>query len=275
MNSRKAIAAALAASMIGSAVAQTTPAPAPAPSTSTSEEVQPRFVWGILIQLAVSRVGGFAWDIFTRWLETKLTGGLDSLTDRMVLGLTSSSGARIASRSAEVAPRAAPVIGTPDKPLSVENGKENYQGANIAILAGAKGSTTFEARAVNAGFKTGERFKLRIVSTFGGELTLENINPKGDRRQIYPASSAEVVRLEPGKETFIPLGPDEFFEFTGESGKEQLIVNLVDPRATSGHASTNKVFRQDVKYGSNFVQEVGNDTFANITQAIEIQHSPE
>jgi hypothetical protein len=30
-----------------------------------------------------------------------------------------------------------------------------------------------------------------------------------------------------------------------------------------------------VKYGSNFVQEVGKDTFAYISQAIEIDHSPE
>jgi hypothetical protein len=163
-------------------------------------------------------------------------------------------------------------VGTPSVPLTFDDGKENYQGANIAILAGPKGGNSFQARPINAGFKTGERFKLRIVPTFNGELSLENINPRGERRQIYPAAANQVVNLVAGKETFVPLGPDEYFEFTGEAGKEQLIVNLVDPRAIGNSASKARVFRQDVKYGSNFVQEVPGNTFPHIRQAIDIQH---
>jgi hypothetical protein len=267
MRARKIVAAAVIAALVGTAAAQT---PAQAPS---SEEVQPRFIWGVLIQMAVTKLGGFAWDVFTRWMEAKLTGGLDSLTDKMVLGLTGASGASIAPRSATIPTESGVVVGTPSAPLSVDDGKENYQGANFAILAGPKGSSDLQARPINAGFKTGERFKIRVVSTFAGELVLENINPRGERRQIYPAAANQVVSLQAGKETFVPLGADEYFEFTGDAGKEQLIVNLVDPRAAGGRASKASVYRQDVKYGSNFVQEVPGNTFPHITQAIEIQHA--
>jgi hypothetical protein len=252
MKIRKIVVALVTAGLLGSAVAQVTPPAAPA----SSEEVQPRFIWGILIQLAVSKAGGFVWDVFTRWMEAKVTGGLDSLTDKVVLGLTSSSGARIAPRAAVLTTDSGVVVGTPDAPL-----------------AGAKGSSDLQARPINAGFRTGERFKLRIVSTFAGELTLENINPRGDRRQIYPAVANQVVTLVAGKETFVPLGADEYFEFTGDAGKEQLVVTLVDARATGDRASKSKVYRQDVKYGSNFVQEVAGGTFPHITQAIELQHA--
>jgi hypothetical protein len=271
MKRKKWLVAVLIAVTAATAAAQAQEAPAQTPSSS--EEVQPRFIWGILIQMAVSKVGGFAWDIFTRWMEAKLTGGLDSLTDKMVLGLTGASGAQIGTRSAAITTDSGVVVGTPSAPLTFDDGKENYQGANFAILAGPKGSSELQARPINAGFKTGERFKLRIVSTFNGELSLENVNPRGDRKQIYPATANQVVTLAAGKETFVPLGPDEYFEFTGDAGKELLVVRLVDPRATGDRASKANVFRQDVKYGSNFVQEVPGNTYPHITQAIEIQHS--
>ena len=280
---RKLIAALLIAALLGTAAAQTPTAAtssAPAPTSaaastpgSNAEEVEPRFIWGILIQLAVSRVGTFAWDMFSQWLQAKLTGGSAGLTDRITLGNFLSSAASIRPRSASVTARATDiVVGTPSAPLTTENGKENYQGANIAILVAEPNGTTFKVRPVNQGFKTGERFKLRIVSTFGGELSIENINPRGVRSQIYPPQANQVVVLAIGKETFVPIGGDEYFEFTGEPGKEQLVVNLADPRAAGGHASKAQVFRQDVSYGSNFMQEVANDTYPYISQAVEMQH---
>ena len=83
----------------------------------------------------------------------------------------------------------------------------------------------------------------------------------------------QVVSLLPGKETVIPLGEDQFFEFARATGREQMVLNLADPRGVGPAASTNKVFRQDLKYGSNFVQEVSPSTFPHISQAIELQHS--
>ena len=276
MRARKIVAAALAAALLSTATAQTPPALPPASTGDQgTEEMQPRFIWGILIQLAVSQIGKFAWNTFSSWLEARFTGGAASLTDRWSLGLLGNSGASIRPRSASVDlnTRAADiVVGTPSTPITAEGGKENYQGANVAILAAEPNGTTFLVRPVNEGFKTGERFKLRVISTFGGELSIENINPKGVRVQIYPPQANQVVVLTSGKETLIPIGADDYFEFTGDPGREQLVVNLADPRAAGERASRKPVFRQDVKYGSNFVQEVSSDTYPLISQAIELQH---
>ena len=254
------------------------PPPPLAQDGAQAPEVQPRFIWGILINYAISRLGSLAFDMFASYLTSKLTGGLVStpgvLTQGIVSNLIGNSGARLIPRSSgAVAARGANiVVGTPDTPLTLNDGKENYQGAHVALML-ANPDKTYSVRPVSEGFKTGERFKLRIVSTFGGELTIENINPNGERRQIYPAGADQVVSLEPGKETVIPLGEDQYFEFARATAREQLVVNLADPRAIGPAASTNKVFRQDQKYGSNFVQEVTPSTFPHISQAIDLQHS--
>lgn len=285
MKPRTLIAAAAAAALIATSTAWAQqPAPpsgtpaAGTPDSAQTAEVQPRFIWGILINYAISRLGSLAFDMFASYLTSKLTGGLVSnpgvLTQGIVSNLIGSSGARLMPRSSvAVAARGADiVVGNPDTPLKVDGGKENYQGAHVALML-ANPDKTYSVRPVSDGFRTGERFKLRILSTFGGELTIENINPRGERRQIYPAGTDQVVSIEPGKETVIPLGEDQFFEFTRATGREQLVVNLADPRAVGAAASTNKVYRQDQKYGSNFVQEVTPTTFPHISQAIELQHS--
>lgn len=282
MKTGKLIAALTAAALLAAPAGwaqQTAPAAPPAAQDGAQgTEVQPRFIWGILINYAISRLGSLAFDMFASYLTSKLTGGLVSnpgvLTQGIVSNLIGNSGARLMPRSSgAIAARGADVVvGTPDTPLKVDGGKENYQGAHVALML-ANPDRTYSVRPVSEGFKTGERFKLRILSTFGGELTIENINPKGERRQIYPAGTDQVVSLEPGKETIIPLGEDQFFEFARATGREQLVVNLADPRAIGPAASTNKVFRQDQKYGSNFVQEVSPSTFPHISQAIDLQHS--
>lgn len=285
MRMRKIVAALTAAAVLGSGIALaqqlppalSSPASGGAVTPATDADVQPRVVWGILINLAVSTLSSFIWDVFAKWLDLRVNGGTQSMTsivsEAAVNNLTKLSGARFLQRSSGlVSARAADVVvGTPESPLKLDGG-ENYQGANIAIMV-AEGDGRLVVRPVNQGFKTGERFKLRIVSTFNGELSIENINPRNKRRQIYPPAPDQVVALEAGKTTFIPLGADQHFEFTRATGREQLVINLADPRATGERASSNRVFRQDVKFGSNFVQEVSSTTYPRISQAIELQHS--
>src|SRR3954463_11754533 len=176
--------------------------------------------------------------------------------------------------AARAAPAAAPiVVGDPDKPLVADGKKENYQGVHMALVVAEDGGKTFTFRPVNEGFRTGERFKLRVLSTFGGELTIENINPRGERRQIFPPRADQVVTLLPATETLVPMDPAQFFEFSGATGREQLVVNVVDPRAVGPATSRNKIYRQDTKYGSNFLQETGDGTYPSIQQAVELVHT--
>lgn len=234
-------------------------------------DVQPRFVWGLLIQVAVSKLASYSWDIFSKWLETKIP----AITERAVPNLSADSGAQIQPRSSNaISVRGgASVPGNPAAPLSTDGGRENYQGLHVALVAAAPDGSEFTFRPISGGFKTGERFKVRVVSTFAGELTIDNINPAGERKHIYPPRSDDVVAVQPGRETFIPLGKDEYFEFTRATGREQLVINIADPRAVGESASRAQVYRQDQRYGSNFLQQLAPNTYPRISQPIELQHS--
>lgn len=245
----------------------------PQPPTE-DEQVQPRFIWGILLNFALSKLGSLVWNAFSGWLENRLTGGLGNTTSYAIGNLTSRSG-NIQQRSSLAPASRGPdvVVGDPQTPLQIKDGQENFQGVHMAMLVVQPDGKTVAFRPVSAGFVTGERFKLRVVSTFDGELAIENINPRGERRQIYPQRAADIVAMPAGKEVIVPLGRDDYFQFTGATGREQLVINVADPRAVGPQMSSNRVNRQDVKYGSNFVQEVTPITYPFISQAVELQHS--
>lgn len=275
------VAAALAAVLAGTGWAQHAAKQIPASAAKQGEEeVQEKFIWGFLIQYAVSKLAQHAFDIFLKWLLPKLTGGAAGFAEQVSALLLKDSGALISARSAAgaatpagVRPAAEVVVGNPDKPLEVTGDQANYEGVHIALMMDVDGGKTFRFRPVSEGFRTGERFKLRVVSTFGGELTIENINPRGERRQIYPPRPDQVVALQKASETLLPLGADQFFQFTGATGREQLVITVTHPRAVGDAASRHKVYRQDAKFGSNFLQEVGKGTYPSIQQAIELQHA--
>jgi hypothetical protein len=110
------------------------------------------------------------------------------------------------------------------------------------------------------------------MATFGGLLVIENINPRGERRQIYPASTSQVVILQAGGDTLLPLGSDQFFEFANATGEEQLVITLRDPRAVGNAASREKVHRKDEEFGTHFVQEVTRGAYPVISESIRLQH---
>lgn len=239
------------------------------------EQVQPRFVWGILLNFALSKLGSYVWNVFAEWLENRLTGGLDATTDHVISSLANSAFGQIRPRSSSaLAARGADiVVGDPQSPLRISGGRENFQGVHMAMLVVQPDGKTASFRPVSAGFVTGERFKLRVVSTFDGELAVENINPRGERRQIYPPRGADIVATPAGREVILPLARDDYFQFAGATGREQLVIQVADPRAVGSQASPNRVNRQDVKYGSNFVQEVAPNTYPFISQPVELQHA--
>ena len=165
------------------------------------------------------------------------------------------------------------VLGRPSKPLELQDKDANYQAVHVAIVVLDAQGKPAAVRSVKDGFRTGERFKLRVVSTFEGLVAIDNINPKGEQKRVYPDGN-NVVAIPLGREVLIPLAADEWFELNGSTGQEQLVVAVRDRRAFGEAASVNRVFRQDEKYGSNFVQEVSpNKTFPVITQSLTFEHS--
>lgn len=283
----------LALILAGTLAAPAWPQQAPAPAQGqpkqvqqaqqqpqAEEEFESKFIWGLLINYAVSKLSSAVFEIFMKWAVGKLTGGEGGIANSIVANLVRDSGAKFSSRAAATAaitPAAGQpaqiVVGNPDRPLVADGKKENYQGVHMALMMAEDGGKTFVFRPVNQGFRTGERFKLRVLSTFGGELTIDNINPRGERRQIYPPRADQVVTLLPSSETLLPLDANQFFEFTGATGREQLVISVADARAVGSAASRNKIFRQDTKFGSNFLQEASSDAYPSIQQSVELVHT--
>jgi hypothetical protein len=148
----------------------------------------------------------------------------------------------------------------------------DYQGAHVAIVGADRAGNITYVRPLKAGFRTGERFKLRALTTFGAHVVIENINAKGERRQIYPPEGTTVVVLHGGGDALLPLGAKEFFEFARATGEEQLVISLRDPRAVGDAASRQKVLRVDDEDGTSFIQEVAKGTFPAFSEAIRLEH---
>lgn len=245
------------------------------PPTGQPPQVEPKFIWGIVISFVVSELASMVFSGFKDWLGEKVKSGmqkgLDAGTARF---LSKDSGARIVeAESPGILSKDAVNTTTqaPTTPLNLVNGKENYQAAQVSVgVADPDGKLTF--RSISQGFRTGERIKLHVIATFNGLMMIENINPKRERKQIYPAERTKLVEIQAGKETLIPLGDDQYFEFTKATGEEQLVITLRDPRAVGAAKSTVKVNRKDERYGSQFVQETKPNTYPSLTEAIKLVH---
>jgi hypothetical protein len=278
------IAAVLLATIMAQAQAraeQTTPVSTPLP-VQGAPQVEAKFVWGVLLQLLVPG----ALKLFGDWAQNKLAERYDAGSVSRLAALAGGAAIVWLGEYTKVSLKAkgtrdiilvgAPAnasLGQADADLKIIDGKENYQGVHIALLGfDAQGNPT-GLRTIKDGFTTGERFKVRVLSTFEGLLSFDNINPVGARRQIYPATTEQAVKVPAGKEVLLPIGRDEYFQFAGATGDDKLVVTLRDPRTLSGgQASTATVKRKDEAYGSNFVQEVGPGRYPVIAESITLGH---
>lgn len=267
----RALALTVALSFTLVSTAQTTALPQP---PAAGDEVQPKFIWGLVLNLAFKLAMG----LFSDWLTTKLTADLSNTTNLNRIMLNTANALVVSL--ADTAPFGTKSIGHVENTVTVEskaavkveNGKVNYQGVHVAVVAFDKSGTPLRVQPVTEGFHTGDRFKIKILPTFDGLLVIENINPKGVLSQIYPATSVDVVSVKAGVEIFVPLGKDEAFEFAGQTGEEQLRITLRDPRAFGNAESKAPASRKDDKLGSSFVQETPPGTYPVIAQSIKLVH---
>lgn len=253
------------------------PLPAAA-EPNQSDELQPKFfIWGLLLNVAFK----FAMSAFTEWRQSKLTSDLSNPINYKKLLLNSASaglvstvgggmGALFGFKSVGAPENTVPDL--PTKPIQLENGQPNYQGVHVAIVGFDKAGAVTGLQPVTAGFRTGDRIKLKVLPTFDALLVIENINPQGVRRQIYPPSATEAVSVKAGTEILVPLAADQFFEFAGVTGDEQLVITLRDPRAFGGAESKVEVSRKDESNGSSFVQETVPGTYPVISQSLKLKH---
>lgn len=272
MRTRQRLVAALTAATFASGcLAQAAP-PAPEPA-----QVEGKFAWGLLLKL----VAPYVFDYFAAWAKKKITASLDTralerLTGNAGLASVVSLNSYLASRDIVLGGAGAPpnaALGAPEEALVSGKEGENFQGVNVALVGVDKAGAITGYRNVADGFSSGERFKLRLLSTFDAVVVLGNITPRGTQRQIYPAATGQAIAIPAGKEILLPLGREEYLQFAGDVGRDQLTVTVRDPRSLAGgQASTARVFRRDEDYGSNFVQEVKPGRYPVIAEAIGIEH---
>ena len=252
------------------------PPAAPGSATVNADGVQPKFFfWGLLINY----VAKWAMQTFGGWVKAKSSDVSD--TNSIAKVFANSANTVMVSLS-KLSPFGAKSAGAlvnttteaPTVPIKVDAGRENYQGVHVAVVEFGPAGELLGAKPLSAGFATGERIKLKVLPTFDGMLVVENINPAGERTQIYPEDPSKVVSLKGGTEVFIPLARDDYFEFAGDSGGEQLVITLRDPRAFGDAASTAPASRQDDATGSSFLQETPNGRFPVIAQSLSLNHKP-
>lgn len=253
--------------------------PASVSESSSGQEAEGKVIWGVLLKL----VAPVVFDFFADWVKKKIAAKYEEnsfehmAANAAVAAIVNLSGYLagkdivLGGVSANAVPNAA--LGTPDAPLKTGKEGENYQGVNVALVAVDVNGKPTGFRAVADGFSTGERFKLRVLSTFDAVVVLGNITPKGTQRQIYPAAAGQAISIPAGKEILLPLGTQEYLQFTGDVGRDQLTLTVRDPRSLqTGQAATARVYRKDEAHGSNFVQEVKPGQYPVIAEAIGIEH---
>lgn len=270
MHPLKKLAAALTlAAFTSASLAQTSAAP------ETPKEAEGKVVWGLLIKLAAP----YVFDFFAGWVKKKIAanygeGSMERLLANTTLASIVFIGKYMAGKDIVLvgaAPNAG--AGEPEAPLTTGKDGENYQGVNVTLVSVDGAGQPSGYRNVAEGFKTGERFKIKVLSTFDAMVVLGNIPPKGSQRQIYPAASGQAIAIPAGKEILLPLGRGEYLQFAGNTGNDQLTLTVRDPRSLSGgQAATARVFRKDEEHGSNFIQEVKPGQYPVISEAIGIQH---
>lgn len=238
-------------------------------------EVQPKFIWGLIINIAFK----FAMSAFTQWVSAKASSDLKNPLTLSTL-LANSAKSTVVSLAGGslfgfkgVGAEENTVLGLQTKALQGEAGKENYQGVHVAVVGFDRAGNVTGLQPVAAGFRSGDRIKLKVLPTFDGLLVIDNINPQGKRQQIYPGSSSQAIAVKAGLEILVPLGRDEYFEFAGVQGDEQLLITLRDPRAQGEAASKAEVSRKDEAGGSSFVQELAPGTYPVIAQSLRFKHS--
>jgi len=221
------------------------------PQTAEDEKPEPKFIWGLLINVVLSKVGSALMD----W-------ALNKLTDRLDLGF---NGLLKKSENIAFVPEVSAqshrsvwdmeniVLGEPPSGLKLENGQENFQGLVVSLAVFDVKGRPLEFRPINASFKTGEKFKLRVLSTFDGQFTIHAQSPSGKRQKLFPQQD-QAISVPKGQELLIPAQPDLFFEFSGQRGDERLLISMRGAESGSTE-STKPVYRKDDKMGSFFVQE--------------------
>lgn len=188
------------------------------------------------------------------------------------------------------------ILGQPDVPFATRqtafdpnkpwDGKANYQGVTVSAMMLDGQNHVTGTRSLAAAFRTGERFKLRLISTFDAIVSLDALRaqpgtvssegmfsqPPAWAGQLYPARADHVVRIKAGEVVMLPLGASEYFTFEGNTGLELLALNVRHPQAANHQLNRQPVYRQDTPDATAYSQLAQDGAYTGLSQILVLRH---
>lgn len=147
----------------------------------------------------------------------------------------------------------------------------NYALLHVGVLRLSKDGSLREMP-MNTRFRSGDRIKLRIMSSFDGMAVIENLSPEGKREVIFPESPDQVVEIRQFVGTVLPVSDDQWFEFEGDTGDEEVRITVRHEKAFGRDEDRGKVFQKHLGNGTAFAQELTSGKYPVISQSIRIVH---
>lgn len=171
------------------------------------------------------------------------------------------------------------IVGMPELPLVGDGVAQaarnwganlNYQGMHMKLLVlNAKGDKR-ELRPMSAPVRPGERFKIRIASTFSAVAAVDQVIGDtwyGQRAgQVYPSAGMS-VQMNAGETVELPLKGNEYFVMD-RSMNQRLLVTVRHAKAVDDARSNQPSYRQDSKTGSSYLQLVPRGSFPALEQLV-------
>jgi hypothetical protein len=261
-------------------------------SVDKSGDSSPKMVAGIVATLLSNVVSAGAQALANRFLPTNtydMSGGRTapcyasgmpsmSITQTMRDELTRSGcqvvGAFVGAAAQGLQQQISSIVATSQPlatPLSVgRDGAPNYQGMRASALIVNDAGHVVEERSLGMPFYAGEKFRLKVQSTFPGFLEVSHRAPSGKVKQLFPKSGVSQVLLVAGAEMVLPMG-NTVYEFAGDTGTEQLTLTVRDPQAAPS-LTANPVYRQDTPGQSFYASQAAPERPPYISQVVEISH---
>ncbi len=167
--------------------------------------------------------------------------------------------------------KAVPLNINDDTTIESKINDHQYQGVFVSFVMLDKEGKAIEVRKLSDSFKSGERFKLRLISTYKAIVNIDSLETSKQFQRIYPEDEKLAVFVKAGQEVFLPLGNDEF-EFDLNTGLENLVLTARDPRVTDESQLPGKINRRETKDGSFYVLDMAQQQLPSLTQIIQISH---
>ena len=215
-----------------------------------------------------------AFDSFNKWVGTTVT--TEAVPARTQAVEPAAKGGQAAVRFEPL-----PVIlGAPDLPLMGIGTREananwagtlNYQGLYASyVLIDATGKQQAVVP-LSTKVKTGQRFRIRLTSTFNGVAVVDQVlGTAFDAQrtgQVYPETGSS-VELKAGQSTLLPVQPNQHFVVKGRSATERLVLQVRHAMANTQTRSDQPAYRQENKTGSSYLQLMPKGRYPTIEQVL-------